>query len=64
MTFQQNSVYTDSIEGKPVMITSGLIRDFMQHSPEDSHQAASLQSQAEANAQKLFDLRLKYGVNL
>jgi hypothetical protein len=63
MTFQQNSVYTDSIDGKPVMITSGLVRDFM-HLSQDSNQAASLQSQAEANAQKLFDLRMKYGVNI
>ena len=63
MTFQQNSVYTDSIDGKPVMITSGLVRDFMQQS-EESNKAASMQSQAEANAQKLFDLRMKYGVNI
>jgi hypothetical protein len=41
MTFQQNSVYTDSIEGKPVMITSGLVRDFM-HQSEDSNKAASM----------------------
>ena len=37
MTFQQNSVYTDSVDGKPVMITSGLIRDFLHNSPEDSN---------------------------
>ena len=32
ITFQQNSVYTDSIDGKPVMITNGLVHEFMQAS--------------------------------
>lgn len=57
-------MYTDSAEGKPVVITSGLMEDFMQNSPPESKRKASHLSQAEANAQKLFDLKLKYGVSL
>ena len=28
MTFQQNSMYTDSLHGKPIIITNGMISDF------------------------------------
>jgi len=40
------------------------MEDFMQNSPPESKRKASHLSQAEANAQKLFDLKLKYGVSL